>query len=80
MIYFDLELEQFRVWSIKENFRFGIKSHGDRDSVDRIKAGKVPGYTITNIQKLTVAQNAKKYHTHDKYGKQWKPVIDCSEF
>jgi hypothetical protein len=73
-IFFDLKLEEFRTWAIKENFRFGIKSHGDRDSVDRIKVGQYPGYTITNIQKLTVSQNSQKYQTHDKHNKQWEPV------
>lgn len=70
---FDLELEEFRSWATKVNFRFGIKKHGDRDSVDRIRNNE--GYNINNIQKLTVSQNSKKYHAHDKqeYG-GYKPI------
>ena len=41
-IFFGLKLEEFRVWCVKEEFKFGIKQHGDRDSVDRIKAGEFP--------------------------------------
>lgn len=78
-IFFDLELEEFKTWATKENFRFGIKAHGDRDSVDRVKVGQYPGYTITNIQKLTVAQNSQKYHIHDKHNKQWE-AIDAPSF
>jgi hypothetical protein len=78
-IYFDLELEEFRAWAIKQNFRFySGDSRAKTDSVDRIENDK--GYIIKNIQKLTVSQNAKKYNTHDKHGKQWKPVIDSPEF
>jgi hypothetical protein len=76
---FNLELEEFRAWTIKENFRFGIKKHGDRDSVDRIRNNE--GYHINNIQKLTVSQNSKKYQNHDKkeYG-GYKPVETGVDF
>jgi hypothetical protein len=79
-IFFDLELEEFRAWCIKEQFKFGIKEHGARDSVDRKKVGQYPGYTINNIQKLTVQQNSQKYHSHDKHGRQWEPVPSSTEF
>jgi hypothetical protein len=41
--------------------------------VDRIRNNE--GYNITNIQKLTVSQNSKKYHQYDRkeYG-GYKPV------
>ena len=76
---FDLELEEFRAWTVKVKFRFGIKKHGDRDSVDRIRNNE--GYNITNIQKLTVSQNSKKYHNHDKkeYG-GYKPFETGADF
>jgi hypothetical protein len=72
-IFFDLELEEFRAWGIKNNFRFySGEIRMETDSVDRIENDK--GYIITNIQKLTVLQNVKKYHSHDKHNKQWEPV------
>jgi hypothetical protein len=76
---FTLELEEFRAWCIKEGFKFGIKEHGKRDSVDRKRNNE--GYHINNIQKLTVAQNSHKYHHHDKqqYG-GYKPANIDIEF
>jgi hypothetical protein len=76
---FELELEEFRAWTVKVGFRFGIKNHGDRDSVDRIRNND--HYHINNIQKLTVAKNSAKYHNHDKekYG-GYKPIETGVDF
>lgn len=70
---FTLDLEEFRAWCIKENFRIGI------DTVDREK--NEHGYHIWNIQKLLLIENIKKYHHHDKHKKpepipesDYKPV------
>ena len=72
-IYFDLELEEFTAWAIKENFKFFTgELNGETDSVDRIERSE--GYTIKNIQKLTVRENINKYHSHDKHNKQWEAV------
>jgi hypothetical protein len=71
-ISFTLELETFRTWAIKENFRFGGGCGPSKDSVDREE--NTEGYHIWNIQKLTMSENSSKYQNYDKHGKRWKPV------
>lgn len=75
-IFFDLSLDEFRKWAIKEEFRFGIKAHRDRDSVDRKE--RHLGYTLSNIQKLTVSENSKKYQNYEQYN--WKPINTSESF
>lgn len=77
-IEFTLELESFRAWVIKENFRFGGGHGPSADSVDRIK--NQYGYHIWNIQKLSISENSKKYHHYDRHGKQWKSVSTLPDF
>jgi hypothetical protein len=77
-IEFTLDLESFRAWAVKVNFRFGGGCGPSADSVDRIK--NQYGYHIWNIQKLSISQNSKKYHHYDKHGKRWKPIPTPTQF
>ena len=60
-VYFDLTIEQFRKFCYKTEYHLkkgrGVGSY----DIDRIKEGKTPGYTISNIRIHEKVKNIKKY-------------------
>lgn len=55
---FDITLEEFEQFCIKTDYLIGKGRTKDSYSIDRIDSSK--GYTINNIQKLTVSENSQK--------------------
>lgn len=56
--FFDLTLEQFTEWCHKEDYIQGKGRTKESYSIDCIVPSR--GYTIDNLQRLTVSDNAKK--------------------
>lgn len=57
---FTITLEEFRIWCYENDF---VPGRGD--SVDRIENAE--GYHLYNIQKMSLLDNIKKYHNHDRW-------------
>lgn len=62
--YFDITLEEFRIFCKETEYIKNKGKNADSASIDRIDADK--GYTISNLQILSLGDNTRKMHT-DKY-------------
>jgi len=63
---FDLTFEQFKKFAIETDYFVGKGKKKDSYSIDRIDNNK--GYTLDNIQIMTLSENSKKYtKTLDAY-------------
>ena len=60
---FDLTLEQFKKFCTETGYLNKKGRHGDNLSIDRIRGNE--GYSINNIQVLTVSENVRKEHNVD---------------
>lgn len=61
--YFDITLAQFRDFCKRTNYINLKGKNADSASIDRIKIEE--GYTISNIQILSLSDNTKKMHEED---------------
>jgi len=61
---FNIELEEFRAFCEDTGYIVKKGMRGTRCSVDRIDNKK--GYTIDNIQLMTLAKNIEKYYSKDR--------------
>lgn len=65
-IFFDLNFGQFAVFCYETDYMRGKGRTARSYSIDRIIEGKLPGYTMTNIRKITVRANILKEHRRRK--------------
>lgn len=65
-IFFDLTYQQFAQFCYETNYIAGKGRSSLSYSIDRITDGKTPGYTISNIQKVTVRFNSQKEQARRK--------------
>lgn len=68
---FTITLEQFREFCEKTGYIVKKGMRGARCSVDRINNSL--GYSIDNIQLLTIQKNIEKYNTTDKNHEDYTP-------
>lgn len=61
-VFFDLTFEQFKQFCYETDYMAEKGRTKGSYSIDRIVEGKKPGYTFSNIQKLSVTDNTLKEH------------------
>ena len=65
-IFWDLTFPEFERFCYEEKLVQGSGRSSTSYTVDRIKEGKLPGYTLSNIQVLPNGINSKKEHARRK--------------
>jgi len=68
---FEITLFEFREWCLETGYIIKKGMRGARCSVDRINNNL--GYSIDNIQLLTLKSNIEKYNTTDKNHEDYTP-------